>query len=83
MNRPIPRFTEAVTLNFSSHMTHDHNAIIPDVGTQVTVEYFNGEDYTPLTAKVTEPDTVFVRGCKVRFTPDKGGFYIDTKGGTQ
>lgn len=83
MKRPIPRYEAAVVLNFSSHIAHSEKAVVPDAGTEVSVEYFNGVGYTPLAAKIVEPDTLFVRGCKVRLTPNVGGFYIDRTGGVE
>ncbi len=77
MKRPIPRYEKEVILNFGAHALKPEVAIVPDPGTSITVAYFNGVDYTTYPVKVEQPDTIFVRGCVVKLTPNSGGFFID------
>jgi hypothetical protein len=56
----------------------DERSLIPDSGTSVTVEFFNGSEWVADSqSPVTVPNTVFCRGLSIRLTPDTGGFYID------
>lgn len=77
MDRPIPRYEGDTEFNFGSNVMKSEIAVIPDEGTSITVQYFNGAGYTTYPHKIEGPDTLFVRGCKVKLTPSSGGFFID------
>jgi hypothetical protein len=56
----------------------NERSVIPDAGTSVTVEFFNGAEWVADSqSPITVPNTVFCRGLRVRYTPDTGGFFVD------
>lgn len=52
--------------------------VIPDAGTSVTVEYYNGAEWVEDSlSPITTPDTIYCCKARVRLTPDVGGFFVD------
>mgnify|MGYP003647817872 CR=1 FL=1 len=65
-------------LLFNSKGPATQRAVIPDVGTLVTVEYFSGAGWVPDSASpLATPNSILCKGISVRLTPNVGGFFID------
>ncbi len=70
------RYTEQK--EFSFNKLQELRAIVPDAGTSVTVEFFNGVNWSEDSeSPITGPNKIFCKHLKVRLTPDVGGFFFD------
>ena len=55
--------------------------VVPDSGTSVTFEVWNGTGWTTDgMSPITEPERIFTRNTRIRLTPNTGGFLIDDGG---
>lgn len=71
------RYTKPIEITFG--MGVQDIAVIPETGVSVKVEYYTGVEWMePQSSPIGALDTVFVCGCRVRFTPspENSGFYL-------
>lgn len=73
----MARYTEQKTFSFGRQQ--EYRAVIPDTGSTVVVEFWNGVSWVAdAGSPLTSPDKIFALGVNVRLTPSVGhGFYID------